>query len=38
MTHPSINPSRIVPLGPQLDFDAPHGRGREPARAERTAT
>jgi putative glutathione S-transferase len=27
MTHPSINPSRIVPLGPQIDFDAPHGRG-----------
>jgi len=26
-THPSINPSRIVPLGPQIDFEAPHGRG-----------
>ena len=26
-THPSINPSGIVPLGPPLDFDAPHGRG-----------
>ena len=26
MTHPSINPSRIVPLGPAIDFDAPHGR------------
>ena len=26
MTHPSINPSRIVPLGPRIDFDAPHGR------------
>jgi len=26
MTHPSINPSRIVPLGPEIDFDAPHGR------------
>ena len=26
-THESINPSRIVPLGPALDFDAPHGRG-----------
>lgn len=27
MTHPSVNPSRLVPLGPLLDFDAPHGRG-----------
>ncbi len=27
MTHPWINPSRIVPAGPLLDFDAPHGRG-----------
>ncbi len=27
ITHPEINPSRIVPLGPALDFDAPHGRG-----------
>jgi len=26
-THPSINPSRIVPLGPEIDFMAPHGRG-----------
>ena len=26
-THASINPSRIVPLGPAIDFDAPHGRG-----------
>lgn len=26
-SHPSINPSRIVPKGPELDFDAPHGRG-----------
>jgi len=26
-THPQINPSRIVPLGPALDFEAPHGRG-----------
>ncbi len=25
-THESINPSRIVPLGPAIDFDAPHGR------------
>lgn len=28
MTHGSINPSRIVPLGPELDFAAPHGRER----------
>jgi glutathionyl-hydroquinone reductase len=26
-THPSLNPSRIVPDGPALDWDAPHGRG-----------
>jgi putative glutathione S-transferase len=25
-THPSLNPSRIVPLGPALDLAAPHGR------------
>jgi len=28
VTHPKINPTRIVPLGPILDFDAPHGRER----------
>ena len=27
MSHPTINPSRIVPAGPLLDFEAPHGRG-----------
>src|SRR5665213_317352 len=27
MTHPSINPSRIVPAGPGIDFTSPHGRG-----------
>jgi putative glutathione S-transferase len=27
VTHPQINPTRIVPLGPALDFGAPHGRG-----------
>jgi glutathionyl-hydroquinone reductase len=27
MTHPAINPTRIVPLGPNTDWDAPHGRG-----------
>ncbi|CAB4911068.1 unannotated protein [freshwater metagenome] len=26
-THPSINPSRVVPVGPEIDWDAPHGRG-----------
>lgn len=25
-THPSINPTRIVPAGPIVDLDAPHGR------------
>jgi putative glutathione S-transferase len=27
MTHGQINPTRIVPIGPALDLDAPHGRG-----------
>ena len=27
-SHESINPARIVPLAPELDFDAPHGRER----------
>lgn len=27
MTHVSLNPTRIVPVGPQLDFERPHGRG-----------
>jgi len=26
MTHDDINPSRVVPLGPELDFWRPHGR------------
>ncbi|WP_299828200.1 glutathione S-transferase family protein [uncultured Roseobacter sp.] len=26
-SHESINPHRIVPVGPDLDFMAPHGRG-----------
>ena len=25
-SHPTINPTRIVPGGPMIDFDAPHGR------------
>lgn len=27
-SHERINPFRIVPLGPELDFDVPHDRGR----------
>ncbi|MCH7779577.1 MAG: glutathione S-transferase family protein [Acidobacteria bacterium] len=26
-THTNINPTRIVPTGPELDLNAPHGRG-----------
>lgn len=26
-SHETINPHRIVPIGPELDFAAPHGRG-----------
>ncbi len=26
-SHDKVNPTRIVPAGPVLDFDAPHGRG-----------
>ncbi len=29
-SHPTINPNRIVPLGPMLDFEAPHGREELP--------
>ena len=25
-SHDWINPSRIVPAGPDIDFDEPHGR------------
>lgn len=25
-SHPDVNPTRIVPLGPEIDFDEPHGR------------
>jgi putative glutathione S-transferase len=28
MSHPQINPARIVPLGPEMDLDAPHDRAR----------
>ncbi|TWG97140.1 putative glutathione S-transferase [Mesorhizobium sp. J18] len=27
-SHTTINPTRIVPVGPELDFDAPHDRDR----------
>jgi glutathionyl-hydroquinone reductase len=27
-SHETVNPTRIVPLGPILDWDEPHGRGR----------
>ena len=26
-SHPMINPTRIIPAGPVIDFDEPHGRG-----------
>jgi glutathionyl-hydroquinone reductase len=26
-SHPKLNPSGVVPAGPEIDFDAPHGRG-----------
>ncbi len=26
-SHTSINPTQVVPVGPAVDFDAPHGRG-----------
>jgi putative glutathione S-transferase len=25
-SHESINPYRIIPIGPVVDWDAPHGR------------
>ena len=33
MSMTAINPTRIVPLGPELDFAAPHDRGRFERRA-----
>ena len=27
VTHPQINPTRVVPVGPLIDWDEPHGRG-----------
>jgi len=32
-SHATINPHRIVPRGPEIDFGAPHDRDRLPARA-----
>jgi putative glutathione S-transferase len=26
-THDSLEPTRIIPIGPELDFSSPHGRG-----------
>ncbi|HKJ95097.1 MAG TPA: glutathione S-transferase family protein, partial [Gammaproteobacteria bacterium] len=26
-SHPTINPTRIIPMGPEIDFDEPHCRG-----------
>jgi glutathionyl-hydroquinone reductase len=34
MSHEHINPNRIVPLGPKLDFTQPHGRGQIPSSGE----
>ena len=28
-SHRSINPTGIVPVGPAIDLDAPHERGRQ---------
>lgn len=36
-SHACINPHRIVPTGPILDLDAPHGRGRAPVASRVTA-
>ena len=27
-SHETINPTRIVPVGPEIDYSAPHNRGR----------
>ena len=32
-SHETVNPTRIVPAGPDLDLDAPHGRERMPLAA-----
>ena len=33
-SHPTVNPTGIVPVGPDLDFDAPAGREHLTARIE----
>ena len=35
VTHDDINPTRIVPIGPELDFTRPHGRERLSNKIER---
>jgi putative glutathione S-transferase len=30
-SHETINPHRIIPVGPDIEFDAPHGRDQLPA-------
>lgn len=32
-SHETVNPTRIVPVGPNIDYMAPHDRGRLPAAA-----
>ena len=32
-SHKTVNPTLIVPIGPDIDFDAPHDRGRLQAAA-----
>jgi putative glutathione S-transferase len=27
-SHDTINPTLVIPVGPDIDFDAPHDRGR----------
>ncbi|WP_251978662.1 glutathione S-transferase family protein [Salinicola avicenniae] len=36
-SHPTVNPTRIVPLGPEMALDAPHDRERLPGRGIRDA-
>ena len=31
-SHANLNPSRIVPIGPELNYETPHGRERLAAR------
>jgi glutathionyl-hydroquinone reductase len=37
-SHESINPHRIIPINPVLDWEAPHGRGRLGMAVRRAAT